>query len=88
MNEKNTITIRFYEELNDFLKKFPLKEDIQFSYHGNRSVKDLIEQLKIQIPPGVKEWCHEYSFSSECRRVYWKGSHCNILVQQIGQKIN
>ena len=38
-----TITIRFYEELNDFIKRYPLKEDIPFSFRDKRSVKDLIE---------------------------------------------
>lgn len=42
-----TITIRFYEELNDFLKKYPRKEDIPFTFKGKRSVKDLIEGFGI-----------------------------------------
>ncbi|MDC7240187.1 MAG: Mut7-C RNAse domain-containing protein [Spirochaetales bacterium] len=42
-----SITIRFYEELNDFLKGYPLKEDIPFSFAGRRSVKDLIESFGV-----------------------------------------
>ena len=38
-----SITIRFYEELNDFLPAQMRKRDIDFSYSGKRSVKDLIE---------------------------------------------
>lgn len=41
------ITIRFYEELNDFLKKLPLKTDIFLTYSHRRSVKDLIESLGV-----------------------------------------
>ncbi len=45
--DKLTITIRFYEELNYFLKNYPLKTDITFSYKGKRSIKDLIENFGI-----------------------------------------
>ncbi len=41
------ITIRFYEELNDFLSKEMRKKDIDFSFMGKRSVKDLIESMGI-----------------------------------------
>jgi uncharacterized protein with PIN domain/sulfur carrier protein ThiS len=40
-------TISFYEELNFFIKGHALKEDIEFSYHGKRSVKDLVESYGI-----------------------------------------
>ena len=45
--DKRTITIRFYEELNDFLKNYPLKTDIPFSFKGKRSIKDLIENFGV-----------------------------------------
>jgi uncharacterized protein len=41
------ITVRFYEELNDFLKKEYKKRDIDFSFSGRRSVKDLIESMGV-----------------------------------------
>lgn len=41
------ITIRFYEELNDFLKNYSTKEDIVFSFNGKRSIKDLIESFGV-----------------------------------------
>lgn len=41
------VTIRFYEELNDFLLQERRKRDISFSYPGKRSVKDLIESLGV-----------------------------------------
>ena len=44
---KRSITIRFYEELNDFLKNYPLKQDIDFTFSGKRSVKDLIESFGV-----------------------------------------
>lgn len=48
MNTPNfNITIRFYEELNYFLKKYPKKQDIQFSFNSKRSIKDLIESFGI-----------------------------------------
>lgn len=37
------ITIRFYEELNDFIKDYPHKRDITFNVKDRRTVKDLIE---------------------------------------------
>lgn len=37
------IIIRFYEELNFFLPRDKRKRDIEFTFNGRRSVKDLIE---------------------------------------------
>jgi len=42
-----SITIRFYEELNDFLPRESRKRDIEFTFAGRRSVKDLIESLGV-----------------------------------------
>jgi len=47
MDDLISITIRFYEELNDFIKTYPGKQDIIFSFSGKRSVKDLIESLGV-----------------------------------------
>ncbi len=41
------ITIRFYEELNDFIRKYPPKTDIHITFSHRRSVKDLIESLGV-----------------------------------------
>ena len=41
------IIIRFYEELNDFIKNHPPREDIPFSFRDRRSVKDLIESFGV-----------------------------------------
>ncbi|HPA73448.1 MAG TPA: hypothetical protein PKY31_14330, partial [Spirochaetota bacterium] len=41
------VTVRFYEELNDFLRKDRRKRDIDFSFDGRRSVKDLIESFGV-----------------------------------------
>jgi len=41
------ITIRFYEELNDFLRGYPKKQDIHYSFRGKRSIKDLIETFGV-----------------------------------------
>ncbi|HOP63842.1 MAG TPA: Mut7-C RNAse domain-containing protein [Spirochaetota bacterium] len=41
------ITIRYYEELNDFLKPELRKRDIELSFKGRRSVKDLIESMGV-----------------------------------------
>ncbi len=41
------ITIRFYEELNDFLPMDWRKRDIDFSFAGRRSIKDLIESMGV-----------------------------------------
>jgi len=41
------ITIRFYEELNYFLKNFPQKQDIVYESKDKRSVKDLIESFGV-----------------------------------------
>lgn len=42
-----SVTIRYYEELNDFIRNYPPREDIQFSFTGRRSVKDLIESFGV-----------------------------------------
>lgn len=47
MLDEINITIRFYEELNYFLKKYPKKQDIHFNYSGKRSIKDLIENFGV-----------------------------------------
>jgi len=47
MDDLISITVRFYEELNDFIKTHPGKQDITFSFSGKRSVKDLIESLGV-----------------------------------------
>jgi len=41
------VTIRFYEELNDFLPSQNRKKDIDFEFKGRRSVKDLIESFGV-----------------------------------------
>ncbi len=42
-----SITIRYYEELNDFLSPDKRKKDISFSFRGQRSIKDLIESMGV-----------------------------------------
>lgn len=44
--ERN-VTIRFYEELNDFIKSKLRKKQIETSYLGKRTVKDLIESFGV-----------------------------------------
>ncbi|HOO71065.1 MAG TPA: Mut7-C RNAse domain-containing protein [Spirochaetota bacterium] len=41
------VTVRFYEELNDFLPAGMRKKDIPCAFNGRRSVKDLIESLGV-----------------------------------------
>jgi hypothetical protein len=41
------VIVRFYEELNDFLPRDSRKKEIDFSFGGRRSVKDLIEQFGV-----------------------------------------
>lgn len=42
-----TITIRFYEELNDFLPKDRKKRSFQHHFKNNPSIKDIIESLGV-----------------------------------------
>jgi uncharacterized protein with PIN domain/sulfur carrier protein ThiS len=42
-----TVTIRFYEELGDFLLAAQRKRDLAFSDIGRRSIKDFIESLGV-----------------------------------------
>lgn len=44
---KLNVSVRFYEELNDFIKSDLRKKDIQCSYYGKRSVKDLVESYGV-----------------------------------------
>ncbi|MBI9011778.1 MAG: Mut7-C ubiquitin/RNAse domain-containing protein [Clostridiales bacterium] len=41
------VTIRFYEELNDFIKEELRKKQIETSFYGKRTVKDLIESYGV-----------------------------------------
>jgi len=43
----STASIRFYEELNDFLPKDKKKTTFLYTFQGNPSVKDLIESLGV-----------------------------------------
>lgn len=45
--EPRSVTIRFHEELNDFLPRHQLGQRIAVSFHGRRTVKDLIESLGV-----------------------------------------
>jgi uncharacterized protein with PIN domain len=45
--EPQTLTIRFHEELNDFLPRHQRGLSIPVSFHGRRTVKDLIESLGV-----------------------------------------
>jgi len=45
--ELTTVTIRFHEELNDFLLRHQRERDITVTYRGRRSVKDLIESMGV-----------------------------------------
>ncbi len=47
MSEKFSITIRYYEELNDFLPRESRKKDIDIACTGKRSIKDLIESMGV-----------------------------------------
>jgi len=42
-----SISIRFYEELNDFLPASMRKRDTEHTFEGRRSVKDLIESMGV-----------------------------------------
>lgn len=44
------ISIRFYEELNDFLPKNLRKQEFQYSFAGNPSIKDVIEAIGVPHP--------------------------------------
>lgn len=41
------VSIRFYEELNDFLPRSRQKREFEVAFRGRRSVKDLIESLGV-----------------------------------------
>jgi uncharacterized protein with PIN domain len=41
------LTIRFYEELNDFLPKEKRKKDCTYHFYGNPAIKDVIESFHI-----------------------------------------
>lgn len=41
--------------------------------------KELSEQTRVKIPPGVRAWCRFYSLCQVCGKVYWPGSHFKKL---------
>ncbi|HEM49564.1 MAG TPA: twitching motility protein PilT [Caldithrix sp.] len=50
MPSQKYITIRFYEELNDFLPGEKRKKDFEYHFTGNPSIKDVIEAIGIPHP--------------------------------------
>jgi uncharacterized protein with PIN domain len=46
-SKKMNITIRFYEELNDFLQNYPIKKDIEYSFDKSQSVKTIIGRFGV-----------------------------------------
>ena len=50
MQSQKQISIRFYEELNDFLPKQLRKKDFNYTFTGNPSIKDVIEAIGIPHP--------------------------------------
>lgn len=50
MHLKKHISIRFYEELKDFLPKELRKQDFDYTFTGNPSIKDVIEAIGISHP--------------------------------------
>ncbi|MEJ2545732.1 MAG: Mut7-C RNAse domain-containing protein [Calditrichaceae bacterium] len=50
MLSQKHITIRFYEELNDFLPKEKRKKDYEYLFTGNPSIKDVIEAIGVPHP--------------------------------------
>lgn len=38
-----------------------------------------LDEALRSVPPLVRSWCKEYRMCSQCRRVYWKGSHYDKL---------
>lgn len=47
INSNKTASIRFYEELNDFIKPEYYKQDIEFQLFGSPTVKDIIESFGV-----------------------------------------
>ena len=45
--ETFNIEIRFYQELNDFIRKYPKKKPFNYTFRAKRSIKDLIESLGV-----------------------------------------
>jgi uncharacterized protein len=45
--EPKSVTIRFHEELNDFLPRKQLGQTLNVTFQGRRTVKDLIESLGV-----------------------------------------
>lgn len=48
---KKSVSIRFYEELNDFLEPEKRKQEFKLAFEGNPLIKDLIESLG--VPPAA-----------------------------------
>jgi len=43
----------------------------------------LFNKMKSIIPPQILQWCSEYNYCPDCKKVYWKGSHYESLMKQI-----
>jgi len=54
----------------------------------NRLLKNVLpEQIKDRVPPRVFENQQEFWVCSCCKRVYWKGSHYDMMIKKIGKMI-
>ena len=42
------------------------------------------ETVLPQIPQKVQGWCNEYHVCSSCKRIYWKGTHYEKMIAELG----
>ena len=76
-----------FKQLEEVIERFQLKKDIQpFSRclicNG---YLHKIEKAKVHhlLPPRTQIFFHEFYQCQDCRKIYWKGSHYEHMLQQI-----
>jgi uncharacterized protein with PIN domain len=40
-----------------------------------------------RVPPGILQWCNDFRECSDCRRIYWYGSHCRRMQRWIDELV-
>ncbi len=44
---------------------------------------DAFDAIKSQVPPQVMNWCKVFDVCSDCKQVYWQGTHYQELVKKV-----
>jgi hypothetical protein len=73
------------EQLNIILKEYKIDENLFLSRCTlcNNPVKPIEKKdIKDRVPPRVFENNENFWYCSKCDKIYWKGSHCEKMIEK------